>query len=349
MQYVGIDWAYRRARWCAISEHGELAGEAGLPADEDGLLRLVARLGPDVKACIEMMSGAVWVRDRLEEGGWQVEVADARRVKALAPLAAKTDKVDARVLATLCFRDLVPAVWVPSLSERALRERLKRRTHLIRLRSSAKNRSFGLLSQWGLRLPLARLREPGAMELLEARGVPEVWRRSIAEALALVDHLDRRLAPLEAELLPLARADRRVQLLETIPGVASILGLTFAAEIGEVARFPTARKLVGYSGLTPRVYQSGESSRTSGLSKAGSATLRWAAVEAAQHAWRESNPWHRLYVDVKQRTGKTNAAKSAVARKVLIAAWHVLSRQQPFKPCRSRGAVPASSPQPLAA
>jgi transposase len=349
MQYVGIDWAYRHARWCAISEHGELAAEATTPADEDGLLRLAARLGPDVKACVEMMSGAVWVRDRLEQAGWQVEVADARKVKALAPLAAKTDKVDARVLATLAFRDLVPALWVPSLSDRALREQLKRRAHLIRLRSSAKNRSFGLLSQWGLRLSLSRLREPDAMELLESHGVPEVWRRSVCEAVALVDHLDRRLAPLERELLPLARADRRVQLLESIPGVAAILGLTFAVEIGEVSRFPTARKLVGYSGLTPRVYQSGESSRTGGLSKAGSATLRWAAVEAAQHAWRESNPWHRLYRDVKQRSGKTNAAKSAVARKVLIAAWHVLSRGEHFKPCRSRGTVPASSPQPLAA
>lgn len=351
MQYVGIDWAYRHARWCAISEHGELTAEATTPADEHGLLRLVTRLGPEVKACIEMMSGAAWVRDRLVAGGWQVEVADARKVKALAPLAAKTDKVDARLLATLCFRDLVPAVWLPSLSERALREQLKRRAHLIRLRSSAKNRSFGLLSQWGLRLSLQRLREPDAMELLQSRGVPEVWRRSVFEALALVDHLDRRLAPLERELLPLARADRRVQLLESIPGVASILGLTFAVEIGEVSRFPTARKLVGYSGLTPSVRQSGQSSRTGRLSKAGSATLRWAAVEAAQHAWRESNPWHRLYRDVKQRSGKTNAAKSAVARKVLIAAWHVLSRQEPFKPSRSGGdiPVPASSPQPLAA
>ena len=106
MQYVGIDWAYRYGRWCAISERGELTAEATMPADGDGLVRLVARLGPDVKACVEMMSGAVWVRDRLAAGGWRVEVADARKVKALAPLAAKTDKVDARLLATLAS-----AIW----------------------------------------------------------------------------------------------------------------------------------------------------------------------------------------------------------------------------------------------
>jgi hypothetical protein len=72
------------------------------------------------------------------------------------------------------------------------------------------------------------------------------------------------------------------------------------------------------------------------LSKAGSRTLRFAAVEAAQGAWRETNPWHRLCSDVKARTGKANPAKSAVARTVLIAGWHVLSREQPFQPHRPR-------------
>ena len=91
--------------------------------------------------------------------------------------------------------------------------------------------------------------------------------------------------------------------------------------------------------------------RASGeLSKAGSRTLRWAAVEAAQSAWRPSNPWHRLYSDVKARTGKANPAKAAVARKLLIACWHVLSREEPFKPSRPRNdLVPASSSCFLAA
>jgi transposase len=134
MQFVGIDWAYRRAAWCAKVKGDEIVGEGVTLADEDGLAKLVLALGTEVSACVEMMSGAVWVRDRLRAAGWQVEVADARKVKAIAPLACKTDKVDARVLAGLCRRDLVPAVWVPSFSDRELRERLNRRAHLIRLR-----------------------------------------------------------------------------------------------------------------------------------------------------------------------------------------------------------------------
>jgi transposase len=352
MQYVGIDWGYRRAAWCAKRQGGAITGEGSVPADEDGLAKLALALDSPVKACVEMMSGAVWVRDQLMAAGWEVEVADARKVKAIAPLACKTDRVDARVLAELCWRDLVPAVWVPSLDERALRERLNRRMHLVRLRTSAKNRAFGLLTQWGLRIPFDRLVKADALDLLQEHGMPAVWRRSIAEAVAVVDVLDRRLDALDRELGPLARSDPRVVLLETIPGIGPLLGLTFAAEIGDVARFASARKLVGYSGLAPGIRQSGQSSSITGLSKAGSATLRWAAVEAAQNCWRIQNPWYQLYLDVKRRSGKANPAKAAVARKILIAAWHVLAKNEPFKPSRPRPAtspVPASSSSHLAA
>src|SRR4051794_7832113 len=289
-----------------------------------------------------MMSGAIWVRDQLTAAGWRVQIAHARKVRDVAPLACKTDKVDARVLAELCRRDLAPELWVPSLDDRALRERLRRRMHLVRMRASAMNRIFGLLTQWGLRLSLQRLRAADAMTVLEQRGMPEVWRRSISEALAVIELLDARVTPIDHELRPLARADARVVLLDTIPGIGELLGLTLASEIGDVARFGSPRRLIGYAGLAPKISQSGDRSRTGALSKAGSRTLRWPDVEAAHHAGRPSNPWQQLYTDVAQRAGK-NPAKAAVARKILIAAWHVLSRQQPFKPAAQRRPDPASA------
>ena len=115
MEYLGIDWSYRRAAWCALREGGELVGEGVVPADEDGLARLVAEHGREVRGVVEMMSGAVWVRDTLAAAGWQMQIAHARRVRDVAPVACKTDKIDARVLAELCRRDLVPALWVPCL------------------------------------------------------------------------------------------------------------------------------------------------------------------------------------------------------------------------------------------
>ena len=174
---------------------------------------------------------------------------------------------------------------------------------------------------------LERARHAGGVAALDRRGAggDRPARRA-----------DRAARP---ELRPLARADARVMLLDTIPGIGELLGLTLASEIGDVARFGSPRKLIGYAGLAPRINQSGDRSRTGALSKAGSRTLRWAAVEAAQHAWRPTNPWHQLYIDLAKRHGK-NPAKAAVARKILIAAWHVLSRQQPFKP-----AAPAAAPR----
>jgi transposase len=336
MQYLGLDWGTRRAAWCAVDQHG-MVREGMVAADEDGLSRLALTLsGDEVRGCLEMMSGAVWVRDQLSLIGWEIKIADARKVKAIAPLACKTDRVDARVLADLARRDLIPELWVPSVEERANRERIRRRTHLVRMRTSARNRMFGLLTQWGLRRSLAALREPDALEQLAACGVPVVWRESIRTLLALIDDLDRQIGPLEQELRSHARKDPRVKLLITIPGIAELLGLTFACEIGNVTRFGSAGKLVGYSGLTPRITQSGISSRTGQLTKTGPATLRWAAVEAAQQAYRPTNPWHRLYTDTKNKHGKANPAKAAVARKILIAAWHVLAREQTFTPSCAR-------------
>ncbi len=282
---------------------------------------------------------------------WTIEIADARKVKAIAPLACKTDRVDARVLADLARRDLVPTVWVPPLHDRAIRERLRRRSHLIPLRASAINRTFGLLTQWGLRRNLTTLRRPGALDELADHGVPDVWRHSILTLLSVIDDLDRQLGPLERELRRLARSDERAKLLMTIPGVAELLGLTIASEIGDIGRFPSARKLVGYAGLAPRIKRSGQSARVGRLSKAGPETLRWAAVEASQQAWRPNNPWHPLYTDIKRRHGKASPAKAAVARKLLIAAWHVLSLQEPFQPSAARATdpVPASSSIRLAA
>jgi transposase len=245
-------------------------------------------------------------------------------------------------------------LWLPSLDERALRERLRRRMHLVRLRTSAKARIAGLQTQWGVRVSLQRLRRTDGLTLLERAGVPEVWRRSVSECLAVIDFLDAQLEPLDRELKLFAHADQRAVLLDTIPGVAELLALTIAVEIGDISRFASPEKLVSYGRLAPRVRQSGQGRTHSGrLTKSGSRLLAWAAVEAAQQAWRDTNPWHDLYLDLTRRSRHTNAAKAAVARKILIAAWHMLSRNEPFNPAprttNNDTSVPASSRLALAA
>jgi hypothetical protein len=102
-----------------ISSEGELVEHFRAPSDRDGLYGLTRRLAvyeEPVRGVVESMNGARFVHDELVRYGWEVVVADAQRVKGLAPLACKTDKVDARVLAELSFRDLVPAIWLPHRS-----------------------------------------------------------------------------------------------------------------------------------------------------------------------------------------------------------------------------------------
>ena len=184
MNYVGIDWAYGRAAWCAVSEAGAIEAEGLIPADEDGLARLALRARAEVKACVEMMSGAIWVqRPARAQPAGRSQVAHARKVRDIAPLACKTDKSTPGARRALPPRSGAGALGRLA-EDRAIRERLRRRAHLVKLRTSARNRIFGLLTQFGLRISFARLRQPGAMELLERRGVPDVWRESNSDTSA---------------------------------------------------------------------------------------------------------------------------------------------------------------------
>src|SRR3954468_9732005 len=104
MLHAGLDLSRRRLDVCLLDEHGELVAETAAPPDADGLRGLARRVGPGRgRAVIESMTGARFVHDALEELGWEVLVADAQKVKGLAPLACKTDRIDARVLAELSW------------------------------------------------------------------------------------------------------------------------------------------------------------------------------------------------------------------------------------------------------
>jgi transposase len=112
-----------------------------------------------------------------------------------------------------------------------------------------RNRFFGLLAQFGLRVSFTRLCQPGALELLARRGVPEVWRDSIASHLTQIDELQERIGPIDRELGPIAATDPRASLRSMIPGVGPLISLVFATEIGDVSRFSSPARLVGYAGL----------------------------------------------------------------------------------------------------
>ena len=337
MLHVGLDLSRRRLDYLALTEDGIHVDVGAAPPDADGLRGLAARLaahGEPIAAAIESMNGARFVHDTLERCGWEVSVADAQKVRGLAPLATKTDRVDAWVLAELSRLSLVPAIWLPDPEIRAERERARFRLYLVRQRVRLKQRVHSTLMAWGTPCPLTDLFGVRGRELLERLEVPEPWRSHVRTAVALIDDLDREITAIDQGLRRIAAEHPYVALLTTVPGIGPVLGYTIAAEIGEIGRFRSPVKLAGYTGLCPRVYQSGDSDRRGPLSKHGPRYLRWALIEAALGASR--HPLYReRYERTKRRLGRQRGPRVAqveLARSLAHAIWHMLIRGEVFAP-----------------
>jgi transposase len=335
MLYAGLDLSRKRLDFRLLDREGATVDAGVAPPDADGLRGLserLARHGAPIRAAIESMNGARFVHDQLELAGWQVEIADARKVKGLAPLACKTDRIDAWVLAELARRDLVPAIWLPDPLVRAERERARWRLHLVCHRSSLKQRVHAVLLTDGKPCPVSDLFGVRGRQLLAQLGLPEPWQSTIEASLRLIDELDREIGNCERELHRLGADHRYVPLLLRVPGIGWVLAYTIAAEIGDISRFASPRKLAGYTGLCPRVHQSGERDLRGPLAKQGPKYLRWALVEAATHAC--THPAYRdRYQQTKARIGKQRGAKVAqieLARRLAEAIWHMLTRDQPL-------------------
>src|SRR6476660_4301505 len=257
MLYAGLDLSRKRLDFHLLDPEGATVEVGASPPDADGLDGLtdrLARYGEQVLAAIESMNGARFVHDTLELFGWQVEIADAQKVKGLAPLAGKTDRIDAWVLAELARRDLVPAIWLPDPRVRAERERARWRLHLVRHRSSLKQRVHAVLLTHGKPCPVSDLFGVRGRRLLANLGLPEPWQGTIEASLRLIDELDREIDDCERELRWFGADHHYVPLLCTVPGISWVLAYTIAAELGDIGRFASPRKLVGCSGLCPRVY-----------------------------------------------------------------------------------------------
>ncbi|MGH2429403.1 MAG: IS110 family transposase [Candidatus Limnocylindria bacterium] len=349
MLYAGLDLSRKRLDVCVLAEDGAEVLVTAVAPDADALRTLTARVARSsrqpVTAAIESMTGARFVHDTLERWGWEVHIADAQRAKALAPLAAKTDRIDARVLAELARRDLVPAIWLPDPAVRAERERARFRLHLVHHRTALKNRIHATLMSFGHPVPTSDLFGVAGRQLLERLALPEPWATSVTTSLALIDELERQIATAEAELRRLGGDHPDVELLRTVPGIGWVLATTIAAEIGDAARFRSPKQLAGYTGLCPFVIQSGDRDRRGPLTKHGPRYLRWALIEAATHAARHP-AYRERYLRTRRRLGRQRGPRVArveVARQLATAIWHMLTKRQPFAPAGPAAYLVAST------
>ncbi len=342
MLHAGLDLSRKKLDICLLSESGERVDQLTAPPDADALRTLARRIDEvhrePVCAVIESMTGARLVHDTLEQEGWDVEIADAQKVKGLAPLACKTDKIDSQVLAVLSHRDLVPAIWLPDPRIREERELARFRLHLVKHKSALKNRVHSTLINFGKPCPVTDLFGVAGRRLLARLQVPQPWRGNITASVELIDDLEGQIAEINRKLREGHADHPYIPLLMSAPGIGWVLAFTISAEIGAIERFPSPEKLAGYTGLCPRVNQSGDKDRRGPLTKHGPTYLRWALLEATMHALKHP-AYAQRYQRNKRRLGKQRGAKVAqvdIARRLTHAIWHMLSRNQEFAP---RGAT----------
>jgi transposase len=238
------------------------------------------------------------------------------------------------VLAELSWRDLVPAIWLPDPTVRRERELARFRLHLVRHRTTLKNRIHATLITFGHPCPVSDLFGLAGRELLDRLQIPDPWRRNVDVSLGLIDDLELQIAQLTVQLKRMGADHRYIPLLITAPGFGWINAFTVASEIGDIERFASPAKLCGYTGLCPRVMQSGNTDRRGPISKHGPRYLRWGLFEAAMNACK-----HPLYKDryqhTKRRLGRQRGPKVAqidLSRRLTEAIWHMLTGNEPFAP-----------------
>jgi transposase len=159
---------------------------------------------------------------------------------------------------------------------------------------------------------------------LEALDLPPIPRAIIDDYCGVLDALASPIARLEREIGALAKPDPRVQALMALPGVGKLTAMTLLAEIGDVGRFPTARKLCAWAGLTPQVRNADRKVRHSHITKQGAPWVRWILQEAAQTAKR-SPLFADNYGQLARRRGR-NIATVAIARRLLPRSFHILTQ-----------------------
>lgn len=259
----------------------------------------------------------------------RVEVANAGKIALIAHTRVKTDKQDVMKLAKLSAAGLIPQVWVPPQPVRELRLLISHRRRLVKVNTLVKNRLQSLLHRHHLAPP-----EGGAFSQAN-----RTWWAQLEVSLTEQLHLKHDLAALQLGEAQLADVEAELNRLSTlapwaswmpylmqVPGLGVVSTLTVLAAIGDVTRFETAKQLVGYAGLGASVHDSGQTHRTGRITKTGRRDLRYVLVEAAWSAVEYHPFWKAEFARLARRMDE-NKAVVAIARRLLVAIWHVLSKQ----------------------
>jgi len=255
-------------------------------------------------------------------------VAHAGKVRQIAEARVKTDKKDIERLICLLIADIVPEVWVPPTHVRELRGMISYRNRLVKTSTMIRNRLQSLNHRHNLILPKGALTDQAWWE---AQRLSPLEKIQIRQELSMLKELSQHKGEVDAELARQSLGEvwgKSAMRLLQLSGFGVVISMTVLSAIGDVFRFESAKKLVGYSGLGAGVHDSGKEHIEKHITKEGRKELRWALVEAAWRAIRISPYWKEQYEKYLKRMRKPQQAIVVIARKLLVAVWHVLTEEE---------------------
>ena len=332
MRKIGLD-VHRDFCEVAIAEGGRVRLAGRVATDPAALTLFAESLVASDEVVLEATANAVAIARLIEPHVGRVVLANPKAVKAATGLRAKTDKIDARTLAQLLAGGFLARVWTPNEPTVVRRRLVARRAQLVRHRVREKNQVHAILQR-------NLVPRPPMTDLFGVKGrrwlaeqlecLPEAERTMASACLRQIDFLGREIDLVDRDIARQALDSPEIRRLMTLPGVSAVTATALMAAVGDISRFPTPRELVGYLGLDPRVRQSGtEPARHGRISKQGPGNSRGLLVEAAWHAARTTGPLRAFHQRIAARRG-ANVATVAVARKLALIAWHMLSRDEDY-------------------
>jgi len=324
MNAVGID-LHKAFLVVAVEDEN---GPVGKPKrlwcrDEDAIVEHFRALEP-FQAVIEASCSYRWLHDLLSPMG-SVVLAHPYRLRAIVAARAKTDKLDAALLAQLLRADLIPQAYIPPEPIQQLRDVTRGRARLTWWATQAKNQVHTLLAARNIHPSVKTLFSKAGRQWLSDLDLGAAGNVARDELLRRFDHFGREIRTIDAELARQADAFPEIEALTTLHGIGDYSALLIVAEIGEVDRFANAKQVGAYAGLTARVHQSGSQCYHGHITKQGSRWLRWILVQAAMKIVRKDQKLNNFYTRIRKRSGR-NVARVAVARKLAEICWLRLRR-----------------------
>ena len=327
--FVGIDYHKRYSVATVMDEKGNIANRARITNDPASLTGFVDALPRGSKIALEATGGWYYFYELLEAKDPDIILSHPLKTKAIASAKIKNDKIDSKTLANLLRTDLLPRSYIPPREVRDNREILRYRAGLVHMRTIVKNRTHAVLGKNGVTAEFSDIFGKKAKEFLKEIQLRDCYRMSLDGFLTLDETLTALIKESDAEIECITKNDPQATLLTTIPGVAYYSALLITSEIGDIHRFPEAKKLCSYAGLVPCEHSSGGKTRRGPITKQGSKWLRWILIEESHHFKNGSKKMEKLYNRICLRHGK-NKARVAVAREMLKVIFYMLRDGKPF-------------------